>query len=516
MFSSPKLKNFKPDLIYIHTTSRNIMKYPEIGDSEHDILELCANTYQHFEQMWIKLADEFHCPIIQNNFEYPCFRLLGNKDATDVHGRVYFTSCLNLEFARYAQKTPDFYINDIHYLSSCYGLTKWADPFYWHMYKYALAVPAIPELAFNISNIIKSIYGRNKKVIALDLDNTLWGGVIGDDGAQGIEIGQETPQGQAYSEFQQYIKQHKEMGVLLAVNSKNDYENALAGLSRQENILKQDDFISIKANWEPKDKNLLEISEELNIGLDAIVFVDDNPAERHLVEAMHKGVAVPEMGSPEQYIQILDRSGFFEATVISEDDIQRNRMYQANRNRLNQAGAFKDYHEYLLSLDMRAIIRPFTNEDLPRIVQLTNKSNQFNLTTKRYQLNELQSALDDPKAITLYGRLEDKFGSNGIVSVVMGHCREEVVHIELWLMSCRVLKRNMEFAMMDVLAETCRERGMKEIRGYYLVTPKNSMVKDFFGAQGFEKIQEDETGNSVWTLDITGGYEKKNHVIQLL
>ena len=542
MFDNPELAEFQPDIIYIHTSTRNIKDFPTVKDSADEIDALLEQVYGPFEAMWRRIEETYHCPIIQNNFEPPFYRLMGNKDVSDIHGRLNFVNRLNDRFYFYAQSHENFYINDIYWLASCYGLQKWADPFYWHMYKYACAVPAIPELAYNIANIIKSIYGKNKKAFVLDLDNTLWGGIVGDDGPDRIEIGQETPVGQMYSEFQQYLKDHKDLGILLTVDSKNDEENALAGLNRPDSVLKPEDFLVIKANWEPKDRNLTAIAKELNIGEDSLVFVDDNPAERHIVREQVPGAAVPDIGAPEQYIRVLDRSGFFEVTNFSEDDIKRNEMYQANAARQRQEASFADYTEYLLSLEMRAEIQPFAPVYLSRIAQLTNKSNQFNLTTRRCSLAEIEEIAGKPEYIALYGKLEDRFGDNGVVSVVFGHeelreAAEEpgegagtasenrerpegegqpglsVFHIDLWLMSCRVLKRDMEFAMMDELVRRCQGRGIREIYGYYYPTAKNRMVKEFYDLQGFEKVSEDEEGNTVWRLALSGGYEKKNHVI---
>lgn len=515
MFDNPELVEFDPDLIYIHTTARNVTTYPAVNAPEKEILDLLEEIEKHYTVMWDKIAKVYRCPVIQNNFEMPFYRLLGNKDATVSFGRVNFITELNRRFYRYANTHENFYINDINYLSACYGLQKWADPFYWHMYKYGLAVPAIPELAFNIANIIKSIYGKNKKAFVLDLDNTLWGGIVGDDGAENIEIGQETSVGQIYSEFQSYLKAHKELGVMLNVNSKNDYENAIAGLNRPDSILKPEDFIVIKANWNPKDRNTEEISKELNIGTDSLVFVDDNPAERHMVSSQVEGIAVPEIQTPETYIQILDRSGFFEVTSFSEDDAKRNAMYQANMERKRQETSFADYGDYLKSLEMTAEIKAFSPVYMSRIAQLTNKSNQFNLTTKRCSQSDMEAYAADERYITLYGKLEDKFGDNGVVSVVFGHQEEAVFYIDLWLMSCRVLKRDMEFAMMDVLAERCRERNIEKLVGYYYPTAKNKMVKEFYALQGFSKVSENENGDTVWELDIKKGYTKKNKYIRI-
>ena len=328
MFDEPALRDFQPDLIYIHTTSRNIPSFPEITDPPEAIERNLKETFETFCQMWQKIADCYHCPVIQNNFERPSFRLMGNRDISDIHGRSNFTARLNLKFYEYAQDHQNFFINDIDFLSACFGLEKWHDPWFWHMYKLSPALPAVPELAFSIANIIKSIYGKNKKALVLDLDNTLWGGIVGEDGAEGIEIGQETPTGQLYSEFQSYIKAQKDLGILLTVDSKNDPENALAGLNRPDSILHPEDFLVIKANWNPKDQNLKEIAQELNIGEDALVFVDDNPAERHIVRSQVPDAAVPEIGEPQSYINILDRSGFFEVTSLSDDDLHRDEMYK--------------------------------------------------------------------------------------------------------------------------------------------------------------------------------------------
>ena len=349
MFDDPELLAFRPDIIFIHTTSRNIGDFPEITDDPDTVSRKLDGTLSPLRQMWDKISSVYHCPVIQNNFERPWYRLMGNRDIWDLHGRSNFTARLNAMIYEYAQTHADFYINDIDFLSSCYGLQKWDDPFYWHMYKYAPAVPAIPEMAFNLANIIKSIFGKNKKAFVLDLDNTLWGGIVGEDGADHIEIGQETPVGQLYSEFQTYLKAHKAFGTLLTIDSKNEEENMLAGLARPDSVLKPDDFSAVRVHWEPKDRNLAEIAEELNIGTDAMVFVDDNPAERHIVRSQIPDAAVPEIGEPQEYIINLDRSGFFEITGLSEDDLHRGEMYKANAERARQQAAFADYHDYLLS-----------------------------------------------------------------------------------------------------------------------------------------------------------------------
>lgn len=555
MFDNPELVEFAPDLIYIHTSNRNITGYPTAGDQSEQVDALFKEQYEHFRVMWDKIADKYHCPVIQNNFEYPFYRVLGNQEAVYVQGRISFLNRLNEKFYQYAREHESFYINDINYMSAAYGLDKWSDPFYWHMYKYAMCMQAIPEFAHNLANIMKAVFGRNKKSLVLDLDNTLWGGIVGDDGVENLEIGQETSMGQVYSEFQGYLKAQKDIGVMLNVNSKNEYDNAIAGLNHPDGILRPEDFILIKANWEPKSRNITEIAQEMNILPDSLVFVDDNPAEREIVVSQVAGVTVPDIGTPEQYIRVLDHGGFFEVTNLSEDDRKRNEMYKANMERRQQQESFGDYREYLLSLKMRGTIRPFETIYMGRIAQLTNKSNQFNLTTRRYTQSDVEQFSAKDAYITRYGKLEDKFGDNGVVSIVIGRKgsmqdtevyqrgetpdREgrtetdvntahtetgtgvvsgagyDVLHIELWLMSCRVLKRDMEYAMMDNMVEACRECGINTIMGYYYPTAKNAMVKDFYGLMGFTKTDESEEGISTWRFDIPARYEPKNTVIDV-
>ena len=516
IFSTPKLNEFKPEIVYIHTSNRNIQHYPVLTDSPECINKLIQAELEKYHAVWQSVSDRFHCPIIQNNFEMPLYRLLGNKDASDPHGATNFLTKLNMLFYDYAQKHNNFFICDINYISADYGLKEWSNPFYWYMYKYALNVNAIPYLAFNVANIIKSILGKNKKGLVLDLDNTLWGGVIGDDGVENIKIGREESTGQVYSEFQSYLKSLKQLGLVLCVDSKNDEKNALAGLNHPEGILKPEDMLIIKANWKPKDKNMVDIASELSLLPESLVFVDDNPAERHIVSEQLIGVSSPEIGESHQYIQTIDRSGFFEATYISSDDLKRNEMYKENLERAKEKTSFADYGEYLDSLQMKAIIRPFESVYMERIAQLTNKTNQFNLTTKRFIQADIEAMAMDDNYITLYGKLEDKFGDNGVVTVTIGEIKEQKCHIILWLMSCRVLKRDMEYAMMDTLIHTCQARGIKELIGYYYPTAKNDMVKDFYLDMGFELLF-DIGGETSWKYSIPEkNYKNRNKHIEIV
>ena len=436
-------------------------------------------TVAKWRAAWENIAEKFHCPVIQNNFEYLPYRLLGNLDGTDLRGRVSFVRRLNVAFADWARTHDGLYINDICWQAADFGLARWHDEAYWCLYKYAMSREALPTVAFNVANIVKALFGKNKKALALDLDNTLWGGVVGDDGPENLELGTETAVGQSYTEFQQYLKDLSQTGVLLNVISKNEPENAKAGLP------------------------------------ESFVFVDDNPAEREIVRQQVPDVAVPEIGQVENYISALDHGGWFEPVKLSGDDLKRNAMYRENAQRAQLQSSFADYGAYLDSLEMTATIRPFESIYMARIAQLTNKSNQFNLTTRRYTQEEIEQTAADSAFITRYGKLEDRFGDNGVVAISIGEVKGDVLGLVLWLMSCRVLKRDMEFAMMDEMVAAAQTRGVRLVRGFYYPTAKNGMVREFYKTQGFAKVSEDAQGNAVWELDVSGGYEPKNHHIKI-
>lgn len=514
LYNNEQLRAFAPDFIYLHTTEKNLLYPPAVSDTSEQVQDKLDAEFARYHSLWERIAADYGCTVIQSNFDPPTYRLLGNRDSWDYRGRVNFTNRLNTLFGEYAAGHSSFFINDINYLAAREGLDAWSDPTAWHMYKYSPAPACIPALCHSIACIIKSVMGKNKKALVLDLDNTLWGGVVGDDGVEGIDIGMETPSGQVFYTFQSYLKELRSTGVMLNINSKNDLENAMAGLGHPSSALTPDDFIVIKANWSNKDKNIAEIAAELNIMPDSLVFIDDNPVERGIVSAMGAGIAVPEIGQPEDYIRVIDRSGFFETTNFSSDDLHRNEMYKANAVRAQLEQSVGSYDDYLRSLEMTAEIQYFKELYLPRIAQLTGKSNQFNLTTRRYTTAEIEAVTNDLWRVALYGSLADRFGDNGVVTVVIGVKEGRILDIELWIMSCRVLKRGMEDAMLDALVDAARTRGITTLRGHYYPTAKNGMVRDFYGNMGFSRISIDEAGNSLWELSLEG-YTNRNTIIAI-
>ena len=514
VFDDGSLKAFAPDVIYIHTSVRNIKLWPDASDEPSRVEEKLNAEYSRFEQA-IRAALSFGCPVIANNFDLPVYRVMGNREGVDCHGRVRFVRQLNEKLAALAEATPNLYLNDLAYLQAVHGMDVFSSQTAWYAYKYAVSIDCIPYLCQSVANIIKSLLGKNKKALALDLDNTLWGGIIGDDGPEGIVMGNETPAGMAYAEFQSYLKELSKLGILLNVCSKNEEKIALTGFERADTVLKRDDFLCFKANWEPKSRNIAAMAQEINILPESFVFVDDNPAEREIVRQELPGVTVPELGAPEEYIAAIDRSGYFEVTTLSADDKKRAEMYKQNAQRAAAESAFTDYNDYLLSLEMTGEIGPFSTAHCERITQLINKTNQFNFTTRRYAQSEVEEIIADrTNYISAYAKLIDKFGDNGITTCLIASVEGTNANIDLWVMSCRVFKRHLEYAVFDYLIAKCKEMGVKTITASYLPTAKNVIIKDFYEGIGFD-VTLDSESEKRYILNIPEEYENKNKVIKM-
>ena len=512
VLDSEALIAFRPELVYIHTSSRNIISFPSMSATELEHQEAVSRELERFRQIWHSIQDQIGCQMLQNNFELPLYAIMGNLDAVASGGRSRFLMDLNAVFAAEARTNPRLLIQDLHGISSRIGLERWFDWNRWYSYKLFCTAEGTLSLARSLTAMIKAIYGRSRKVLVLDLDNTLWGGVIGDDGVDRIQIGRETPVAEAYTAFQEYCALQRQRGVLLAVCSKNDEAVAKSGFAHPDSVLKIEDFSFFKANWEPKHENILEAARDLNLGTDSFVFVDDNPAERAIIEAQVPGVAVPNVGSDvAAFISLLDSGRFFEAVSLSKEDFARAAMYANRSEQVALQSKFANYGEYLDSLEMTAEIDSFQPVYLDRIAQLTNKTNQFHLTTRRSTAAEIAMFAADPAYVTLYGRLSDRFADNGLVTVLLGRKQDRTLHLELWLMSCRVLKRDMELAMLDVLVERASAAGISTLVGYYIPTNKNGMVADHYERLGFERMGE-ANGTTTWQLKIDGYAPRNEHI----
>jgi FkbH-like protein len=510
------IANFRPDVIYVHTCVLNIQTFPPISCSEEELPGYLENEIGRFRAVWNSLAANVGCQIIQNNFELPHFAMLGNLDGISPGGATRFVAELNRMFASEAAHNSRLIMQDLHTISARVGIAQWSDPERWFSYKIANTVEGTWAIVTSLTSLIGAIYGRTRKVLVLDLDNTLWGGVIGDDGADKILIGRETPVAEAFTAFQEYCLRLRDRGILLAVCSKNDDGVARSGFEHPDSILKLEHFAAFKANWQPKHENILAIARELNLGVESFVFVDDNPAERAIVEAQVPGIVVPDIGTEvAKFAFVLESGRFFETISLGKEDLVRSKMYEENSRRAEMQQKFANYGEYLDSLEMTAEIGIFRPMYTERIAQLTNKTNQFNLTTRRYSLAEIEAVAADESYIGIYGKLADRFGDNGLISVVLGRIQQSNLHLDLWLMSCRVLKREMEIAMLDEIMERAKQRGLTSLVGYYLPTAKNGMVADHYANLGFTKISDAASDATVWSLDVSG-YEPRNRHIKTL
>lgn len=501
VFGNAELDEFRPEIVIVFTSAVNIRNFPNIADSQTGVQEKLVAEYERFTTIWEALQNRYHAVIIQNNFDLPYESNIGSLAA--VRGRNRFVSALNEKLAIYADSHEEFYIHDLHGLSTRIGLRKWHNPSQYASYKFAMDYDVMPDVSLGLAKIIRAMLGKARKCLVLDLDNTLWGGVIGDDGVENIKIGHETPAAEAYTAWQEYVLRLKERGVILAICSKNEEEIAKSGFSHPDSVLKLTDFIAFKANWLPKNENIAAIAKEINIGTDSLVFIDDNPVERQIVRDTMPEVAVPEVDGADvfSYIRAIEEAGYFETVAVSGDDLKRNESYQANKARQKLSESVASYDDFLKSLNMTAEIAEFQPVYFDRIAQLTGKTNQFNLTTRRYTRAEIESMANDPHYITLYGRLTDKFGDNGLISVVIGEKQENELHILLWLMSCRVLKRGLEENMLDVLTAKAIEAGCTKLIGYYYPTKKNKMVAGLYESFGFSMVGNDDDG-TVWELSL--------------
>ena len=391
---------------------------------------------------------------------------------------------------------------DLAAIAETVGLAQWHDAMRWHDAKLPFTLDAVPLVADHMCRLVAAARGLAKKCLVLDLDNTLWGGVIGDDGVDGIKLGQGSAAGEAHLAIQSLAFDLRQRGIVLAVCSKNEEAAALLPFREHDEMVLAEDHISVfVANWTDKASNLKHIAEVLNIGVDALVFLDDNPAERERVRQELPEVAVPEVGDePAKYCRLLTMAGYFEAIAFGEEDRQRAEMYQANAKRGSAMQKIGNLDDYLASLDMVCTIQPFDDLGRARIAQLVNKSNQFNLTTKRLTEAEVAAIQHDPAMFTMQVRLVDRFGDNGMISVVVFQKGADTWHCHTWLMSCRVLGRRVEEAVLAHVAEAARAAGAQCLTGDYLPTAKNVLVEKHFEKLGFDPMGELPGGGTHWSL----------------
>lgn len=442
--------------------------------------------------------------VILQTFAPPPEALFGNFDRRTAVSTRSLLDSINRQMVESLDGTPDLLL-DVASIAETVGLAEWYSPEQWNFAKLPFATSYTGFYADNVGRLLGALRGKARRCLILDLDNTVWGGVIGDDGMEGIKIAQGDATGEAHLEVQRTALLLRERGIVLAVSSKNTDEVARKVFREHpEMLLREGDIAVFQANWNDKATNIKAIASELSLGLSSMVFLDDNPAERALVRRMLPEVAVPELpGDPALYARTLLAAGYFEATAFSDEDRARAAFYQDNAKRVALQQKAGDLDGYLASLNMVISFAPFDATGRDRIAQLINKSNQFNLTTRRYTEGDLVTLEKDPTVFTLQVRLVDLFGDNGMISVVIVRTDGSTWDIDTWLMSCRVLGRRVEQTVLRELALNARSRGIQRLTGTFRPTGRNDLVRDHYRLLGFTLVSEEADGQTHWSLDLS-------------
>jgi FkbH-like protein len=489
------LYSFGPQAVLLLPSEQRCRYQGHLTDSREAQQAAASQAVGALLDLARKVHEKSRSEVIVANFMLPARHDLGAYRSRTMGSDWTFRKWVNIELGLNA---PAYlHICDIEFLAHRCGGLQARDERAWFESKQPCSPSLLVEFAREAAHLIASLKRSPKKVLALDLDNTLWGGVVADDGLEGIELGDTSPRGEAFKAFQKYIVSLKQRGVLLAVASKNDHAKAAEVFEKHpEMILRMEDFVSFKANWEPKSDNLRQMAAELNLGLDSFVFVDDNPAEIEIVRQFAPEATTILLGSdPAGYVAQLSDCRLFEPRNITTEDVERTNQYRAESQRKTLEASVTDMGSYLESLEMEGTISEFTPVDVPRLAQLINKSNQFNLTTRRRTEAEIQALMLDPDYVGFSVRLKDRFGDHGLISIVIGRQAGKTMGIDTWLMSCRVLKRQVEEEVLNELSRLATKRGCERLEGVYLPTAKNEMVCDFYPRMGFALTSEKESRN---------------------
>lgn len=455
----------------------------------------------YLENIVQALKSKSGAQIIIQNIVPPSDLIFGSYERQLPGTLAYFANDINRELE--LLKDPDMYILDVASLAANVGIGNWHDPTLWNMAKIPFSQRYVPVYADYVCRILAARIGKSRRCLVLDLDNTLWGGVIGDDGLAGILIGNGDATAEAHLHIQRTALMLRERGVVLAICSKN--EDAIARIPFKEHpdmLIREEHIAVFQANWSDKASNIRAISQTLSLGLESIVFLDDNPAERKQVRDALPEVAVPELPSdPALFVPTVLAAGYFEAITFSQEDSERASFYHSNAKRAELVNQSSDLQSYLESLDMEISLGPFDEANRPRIFQLISKSNQFNLTTKRYSQNDLSKFEADEHYFTRQVRLKDIFGDNGMVCVIICKKDTDSWDIDTWLMSCRVLERKVEVACLQEIAKSAIASGAKKLIGRYIPTPRNVIVRDHYKKLGFREVEK-KSEMEIWELNI--------------
>ena len=493
--SYSNLYKFKPDLIIIFKSSHKLLQKYNLKNG----FSFAENQMEEIKEIHSSLSNNSNSKIIFYNYTEINDTVFGNFSNKVESSFLFQLRKLNYLLMEFSAHSSNLYICDLSSVQNQIGKVKLFHTSSYINNSMVLSVDVLPLLAKHTLDIIKAISGRFNKCIILDLDNTTWGGIIGDDGIEKIQIG-DLGIGKAFSEFQLWVKKLKNRGIIIAICSKNTESVAIEPFKKHPDmVLKMEDISVFVANWENKADNIRHIQNVLNIGFDSMVFIDDNPFERNIVRENLPDVCVPEMPEdPADYLEHLYSLNLFETISYSNEDADRTKKYQIESKRVSTQKKYTNENDFLKSLEMVSNIETFNNFNIPRVAQLSQRSNQFNLRTIRYTEKDIIKIINSNDYFTFSFNLKDKFGDHGLICVIiLKQQSESTLFIDTWFMSCRVLKRGMERFVLNHLVDYAKKNNFKLIDGEYIKTPKNILVKDHYSDLGFEKKDNN------WTLNLS-------------
>ena len=516
----PSLLAFAPNVIVIAVDVQDVSFELSLDAKHRDVKVAVDAKVSELVRIWRQARLSFNATIVQQTLLNTHHNMFGSYEGLLPATPYSATELLNVRL-REAASQEGILVLDIGIHAALKGHENIVDPVRWHQAKQLVSPVLSPWYGDLLARVIAATYGLAKKAVVLDLDNTLWGGVVGDDGIEGIVLGQGNAAGEAYVDFQKYLLRLSRRGIILSVCSKNDSAVAESVFNNHPDmVLRRENIASFVANWDDKASNIRRIASELNIGLDSLVFVDDNPAEREIIRRELPMVSVPELPSDiAHYASYLSNAGYFEAASFSKEDVQRADLYKANSVRQQVLSQATDLEGFLESLQMRLEVGPVSKMNIGRVTQLTNKTNQFNLRTVKYTEAEVDGLMQDKRTLTLQFRLKDKFGDNGIIAVIFARPDErwpaDALFIDTWLMSCRVLGRGVEAASFEALSKLAEEMGIKQLVGEYCPTNRNKMVSNHYERLGFRPLTNSDSSDflqTIWCTDLPRTNKPQHHI----
>ena len=506
-----QLYKFSPDITFLIIDSRTILGKLFLNPYSVSIEErkqFVQNKSDEIINLAKSLVEKSKSKLVISNFSVPSYSPIGINETREEFGLHDMVRVLNENIKIGLSIEPEIFIYGLNSFVTKFGENNVFDYKQYFYGDVRISLDYIPYLAEELVGYIKAVLGLNKKCIVLDLDNTLWGGIVGEDGFEGIKLG-DSPVGRAYTEFQHNLLALNQRGILLAINSKNNFDDAMQIIKDHPNmVLKEDNFVCIRINWNDKVVNMKEISDELNIGLDSMVFFDDDPVNREYVKSNLPEIQTIDISDPSNFSKILKSINDFQMLKITDEDMTRNKMYLEQRKRTDLKTQVGDLQDFLKQLNISVKIKNADSFTIPRISQLTVKTNQFNLTTRRYQEEDIRKFSQDKDKIVECAQVEDKFGDNGITGVyIINKDNKQEWTIDTFLLSCRIIGRGVEDGMLHQIIEKARKEGVSKIRGEYIKTKKNKPAENFFPTFGFKK-----EGN-FWILDTKNHFKKPQHLV---